>query len=510
MLATLLKWHHRLGVLTCIALLLWGLSGVTHPLMSRLQARPATQQVPPQAVDLSLAQPLPGLLRQQHITQLQGASLATVGGRAYYRLSLPTQPSARYLDVLTGQPLADGEQQHAQALARHYTGLREAEAHIVSSERITRFDEDYHPTNRLLPVWRIRFDRPDGLTAYVDVDQDRLATLVDDTRRGMTAWFRLAHDWSFLSGTPTMRLALMSLGLALIGFSAASGLWFAVRMRRSAATRLARKPLARWHRWAGAVLGVSTLTFALSGTAHLWIKQRRDALDQAPVNTALVPVERITQAGWNAITAMPLARLQLLSQGARSAWLAQVAEADGHSGPEAQVGVISQRSEHAEHSGHARPAHEQRVPHTMLHDTHSGEMLSGGIEAWASDLALHFARTPDHTTPAVQDQTWVTRFDDEYGFINKRLPVIRVAIQDQAHTRYYIEPATGTLAAQVDDLDALEGRVFSWLHKWRFTEAGKDIRDIAQVLVVLSTLAMALVGLWLFVQRSSRHNAPAR
>lgn len=141
----------------------------------------------------------------------------------------------------------------------------------------------------------------------------------------------------------------------------------------------------------------------------------------------------------------------------------------------------------------------------MLHDTRTGAMLEDGALGWAAQLAQTYAaswQAGTDRTPQLASRTWVTRFDEEYGFINKRLPVVRVTLQnDPQHTRYFIEPATGTLAARIDDLDMLEGRCFAWLHKWRFTEAGKDIRDLLQVLVVLTTIGVALAGLTLFIRR---------
>jgi hypothetical protein len=515
MLAHFLKWHHRLGVLTCLALLLWGLSGVTHPLMSRWQPRPASSFPPDQSISLSAARSLPDVLQARGWERIQAASLATVAGHPHYRVTVAAAEPAHYLDVQTGAELPDGERLHAEELARHYTGLKQAK--IVSSRLVQAFDADYHPTNRLLPVWRIQFDQADELTAYIDVGQARLATLVDQRRRLMTTWFKFGHDWSFLSGLSGLRLAAMTTALALVAFSALSGLWFFVRMRGSAATRLARKPLARWHRWLGGLVGVTTVAFTLSGTLHLWMKQRHDALERPAVAQQGIATADLTDAGWRAITAPPLARLELLSHGHQAAWLMQVARPGQASGPKAQVAAMAQaRSEsgaassHDEHAGHGdkarRKAQPSATPTVMLHDTRSGAPLPGGPLEWAGQLAQGFAsQGGENATRAVESSRWITRFDDEYGFVNKRLPVVRVTLRDDpSHTRYFIEPATGTLAARVDDMDLLEGRIFSWLHKWRFTDAGKDIRDLLQALVVLTTVGVALGGLLLFIRRQRR------
>ena len=90
----------------------------------------------------------------------------------------PNQNIAEYFDSRSGQLITDGEQQDAKRLAIWYTGL--AKQQIVSTELITEFSDDYPSVNRLLPVWRVSFDN--GLRAYVDPSQSRLATLSNDQK----------------------------------------------------------------------------------------------------------------------------------------------------------------------------------------------------------------------------------------------------------------------------------------------------------------------------------------
>jgi hypothetical protein len=66
------------------------------------------------------------------------------------------------------------------------------------------------------------------------------------------------------------------------------------------------------------------------------------------------------------------------------------------------------------------------------------------------------------------------------------------------HPRYYVEPRTGILAAKIDDGDALEGKSFSYLHKWHFFEGGKDWRDILSASWALMNVAVAMMGCVLF------------
>ncbi|SFB55854.1 hypothetical protein [Azotobacter beijerinckii] len=72
---------------------------------------------------------------------------------------------------------------------------------------------------------------------------------------------------------------------------------------------------------------------------------------------------------------------------------------------------------------------------------------------------------------AVQD-----RFDHEYGFLFKRLPVFRARYADEQHTALYI--VRWTVAARVNDRDRAEGWIFAYLHKWEvLCHLGKPAKD---------------------------------
>ena len=96
---------------------------------------------------------------------------------------------------------------------------------------------------------------------------------------------------------------------------------------------------------------------------------------------------------------------------------------------------------------------------------------------------------------------WITRFEGEYGFINKRLPV--VAFENlQNGDRYYVEPRSGVLAAHVRDSDRAEGWSFAWLHKWHFLDGlGRDARDAVAALFALGIAASFALGVFLYCRR---------
>ena len=96
---------------------------------------------------------------------------------------------------------------------------------------------------------------------------------------------------------------------------------------------------------------------------------------------------------------------------------------------------------------------------------------------------------------------WITKFAKEYGYIFKRIPVIKVQMNDADQTRYYIEPATGVISAKVRNIDGFEGIIFAYLHKWSFENINKDLRDILVSLFALGNIVVAFLGFYLFTRR---------
>jgi len=91
---------------------------------------------------------------------------------------------------------------------------------------------------------------------------------------------------------------------------------------------------------------------------------------------------------------------------------------------------------------------------------------------------------------------------EEYGFANKRLPVVKLAYDTPEKTTYFIETSTSTLAAVITNSNRLEGYSFAFLHKFLFMDwAGKDIRDLVMVLAALSVLLVCVLGLILFLKK---------
>ena len=90
----------------------------------------------------------------------------------------------------------------------------------------------------------------------------------------------------------------------------------------------------------------------------------------------------------------------------------------------------------------------------------------------------------------------------EYVFVNKRLPVVKLASATPEKATYFIETGTSRLAAVVKSSDMVEGYSFAILHKFLFMDwAGKNIRDLTMVLAALTILVVSILGFILFLKK---------
>jgi hypothetical protein len=106
-------------------------------------------------------------------------------------------------------------------------------------------------------------------------------------------------------------------------------------------------------------------------------------------------------------------------------------------------------------------------------------------------------------TPAgVTGAKFVTAFDDEYNFSDKRLPVWRVNFDHSpGHQRVYVETCSGALAARMDDAAYAEGYSFSVFHKHHFMDwGGKKVRDASTMIWAFAQILLVVVGLLLFMR----------
>lgn len=370
-----------------------------------------------------------------------------------------TQPAV--LHTLDGTPMPDGAAQYAIQLARHFSGDQTSPVQSVTFE--SAFSQHYMPINRLLPVWRVAFERPDQLSVLVDIRHDRLATLTDSTRHTLMQLFQWLHVWSFLDADNPLRtplLLLASIGCAIMG---ASGLYLYVvlplRKRK-------QRTLSYYHTTSGLIISIALLMFSISGAVRTAEKLNPDLRGLASTHTFAVQQLQIT-----------LADLKRQEPNIKNAYLHTL-----NNTPYWQVLQAKQ-------------------PALWINAT-NGEPNSQGETDYATQLAQRLLKINDF--PLAHRIISNFKTDPNYGFIDKRLPVVALDYPNQS---LYIDTQDATLSLVSSPADEIYGWVFRYLHKWRFADGlGINQRDGLMALFILGITATTVLGLAMWVRRTRKRH----
>jgi hypothetical protein len=127
----------------------------------------------------------------------------------------------------------------------------------------------------------------------------------------------------------------------------------------------------------------------------------------------------------------------------------------------------------------------------------------GGLKAACCEMDRYTESKPTlENTPLLETKVLTDFESREYGFVNKRLPVVKLSFDTPGKTTYFIETATSRLASVTEKSDIIEGYSFAIFHKFLFMDwAGKNIRDLTMVIVALTILVVSLLGLLLFLKK---------
>lgn len=465
------KWHRILGLCALVPVIFWTLSGLSHPFMSnwfRPNIPVEVYKQPVQSVikpTLSIQQ----VLDQNHIAQLRNFSLISFNKTAYYQV-LGKDSVYNYYSATTGRVLPDGDKLYAIYLARYFT--QDSLSAVKSITLQKSFDGQYQPINHLLPVWKASFNRVDGMDVYIETSQSRMGTFNNNTRKAFLWVFEQFHTWEFLVaiGGEQFRLLVMlilvsTMFLALLSGLTVYGLFWknfkAVAEKRKAKGVEDKRFVHRYHRQIGLIISFILFMFITSGAFHIVI-QLRNGKTVRPEYQQLINRSELA-----------LSNLQL-------------------SLPESNINHIA-LAKFNNHTYYQVSNNKKRI---LYFDTKTGTELPDGDTKFASFLSDYYGEGATSTQPIT---TRIGQFDNEYGFINKRLPVQKVSYPNGENR--YIETTTAKLATKVAGINRAEGLSFIFLHKFFWmTWAGKDIRDIVSMLAALTVLLVSLLGLTAFIK----------
>jgi hypothetical protein len=464
------KWHRVLGLISLVPVIFWTISGLCHPFMSNWFRPVIPQEVfkPLNQQQMAPRLSVQQVMDQNHLTLLRNFSLVNFNKGNYYQL-LKTDSTYSYYSANDGALLPNGDRQYAIYLARYFT--QDSISSIKNLQLQKTFDGNYQPINRLLPVWKVSFNRPDGMDIYVETSQSRLGTFNNNFRKTFLWVFKQFHNWQFLAdaGGETFRIVVLLIVITVMFFSLLSGimvyglLWKRfkhIRQKQIADGREDKRFVHRFHRQLGLIVSFVMLTFVISGGFHLWVKLRN-------VQPASQAFEQIINR-----SDLPTNNLKL---GIPDSLIKRISVVKFNNRVYYQVQDIKKQIHY--------------------YDAATDKQLYNGDTMYAIYLSSYYrgkTKQPITTEP-------VKQFTNEYGFINKRLPVVKVSYAQNED--WYIETTSAKLATKVAGIDRAEGLSFIFLHKYfGMAWAGKNVRDIISMLAAAGVLIVSLFGFAAFIK----------
>lgn len=483
------RWHRILGIMAIVPTIFWTASGIMHPFMSHwFKVTIANEFYKAETIDNeSLKLSLPQVLDQNNILSFKNFRLVKFDKSNYYQIK-DTKDVLHYYNSETGKELINGDKKYAENMARFM--LNDHKSKINSITYITEFTDQYKFVNRFLPVWKVSFDRDDKMDIYVETGQSRFATFNDSGRKAFIWVFSTFHDWGFMDmiANNTARIFAMLFFLSIIILSAVAGLVIYGLMWKKfkpAKPGNSQSLLRKYHRSIGVWSSFVTFTFALSGAYHA--VQKFDPDERLKfVYEPVIKTETISKA--SIIDLKGISNISFVKWGENIFW--QIVKKDWET-------------------------NQTKIDYVNLAD---GKTLEDGNFKYARFLANRFSSMENSTAEAccaemessanstiseaeITETKLVTKFAGEYGFVNKRLPVIKLLYDTPDHIAYYIETTTGRLSTKVNDGARREGFSFAFLHKYSYLDfLGKNMRDGIMTGAAMSVLIVSILGLLVFLK----------
>lgn len=483
------RWHRIIGIIALVPTIFWTASGVMHPFMSHwFKTKIANEFYKAETTKQDEVKLTAGqALTQNQITSFKNIRFVKFNQKSYYQVK-NAKGNLLYFNTIDGKPLPNGDILFAEQIARFM--LADSTSKIKSIEKLTEFTEEYPYVNRILPAYKVSFDRPDKMDLYVETEQSRFIVFNDAKRKVFIKIFDIFHNWDFLNAISnnTIRIIVMMIFLTIIIASAVGGLviygfmWGKFKpTKKENQVSIFRK----YHRSIGLWTSFVTFTFAFSGIYHATRKFTPDERLKY-VSEPIMQTKAIAQD--SLVNLKGVSNISLVKMNEQIYWQ-----------------LIKKNWETKETSFEYLTVNEHKplkdgfkVYAEYLANQFSNREAKGGEECCEmmdnkSSMSLSDAD--------LKEVKIINKFAGEYGFVNKRLPVIKLAYNTPENTTFYIEPATNRLAAKVTDADRREGFSFAFLHKYNGLESlGKDIRDGVMTLAAFGVLVVSIFGLAIFIK----------
>ena len=474
-----LRIHRLLAVTGALGLLLWGGSGLLHLVMTNFGPQPTVFAPPTAALDLSTARPLAETVAAAGIERAAAVRVVASKDGSLLQVTESADRPRRYFRLGSGEELPGYDAVQAEFLARHYLGADEP---LRSIEWIDEFSDDYPWVNRLLPVYRVEFEHPDRLSAYVYTETGVLAAVTNDLKQILQTGFSWLHTWSWIPRQAEwLRVGIIALMIGSLFSLSISGSVLLLGLRG----RAAGSPVRRIHRRSGWLLALPLLMLSGSALYHLF------SFAGVTPGRSLTLAPPIAVAG----ASFPIhEQWREISEGLDVSSVSIVE--DGQGRILYRLGLARERGATPATAGEIRNARFDGIPRTgpaVYVDAATGRAVEQGDRELALQLGERFTGLGSEKLEGVQ---LVTRFGPLYDFRNKRLPVWQLDYADPLNASIFVDTTTGVLADRLDARDVPERLVFSFLHKWNFLfPFGRRVQSaVVASVVAASMILMAGLG----------------
>jgi hypothetical protein len=486
------SWHRIIGITTVIPVIFWSLSGVMHPFMGHFFkptiANERLENAPIASTDIPLS--IQTVLSKNSIKQIKNFRIVSFNSAHFYQVKTINN-SLHYYNTATAVELVDGDKKYAEYLSRYF--LDDPKSKLISSEILIEFDSQYKYVNRYLPVYKVSFDRDDAMQVYVETSSSKLATFNPKSRQFFIWFFDVFHNWSFLDTITNneIRIWTMVFLLSFIVLSALSGIviygLFWKVFKKQVPPNDSKTKLRFNHRKVGITVAFVTLMFALSGAYHAFSKLKPNNLGsmvyEPTIDVAKLSLENNKLAiDWTKFLNSSVIKL-------KDKVYFQVTL----KGEEKQSQTIYINANNGLVSKDIEFKYVQYLAHYF-----SNKLNAKGACCDMQEPEECKASNDISNAKLLETKTLYEFEKREYGFVNKRLPVVKLAYDTPEKATYYLEPSSSHLAAVITNSERLEGYSFAIFHKFLFMDwAGKGIRDLVTVIAAMGLLTVCILGLLL-------------
>ncbi len=189
--------HRWLGLFFSLFVFTSAGSGLVHTIMSRTTpppppARPASE---PLAIGEVRVDPTDAMTKiDLGGKPVRAVNFRQISGRPWYQIFVDGAEKPRYVSAVDGNADDSQDEAHAAEIAGRHLGLERP----AMTSFLTRFDGEYGPIFRILPVYRFDKDDANGTRVYVSTTTGSVTMATDDARAAEARLFSMAHKWMFI------------------------------------------------------------------------------------------------------------------------------------------------------------------------------------------------------------------------------------------------------------------------------------------------------------------------